>query len=80
MIEMVTRYNWLFQFTVNYCWLVRFSIVIEMVVTENFWWLVRVTLVVDWRFLPQNFGQVVGTYEGLLWLSECTWVDDSTLR
>ena len=35
---------------------------------------------VDWQFLPQNFGQVVGTYEGLLWLSECTWGDDSTLR
>ena len=31
----------------------------------DFWWLVRVTLVVDWLFLPQNFGQVVGTYEGL---------------
>ena len=35
---------------------------------------------VDWRFLPQTFGQVVGTYEGLLQLSECTWGDDSTLR
>ena len=35
------------------------------------WWLVRVTLVVDWRFLPQNFGHVVGTYEGLLQLCEC---------
>ena len=34
---------------------------------------------VDWQFLPQNFGQVVGTYEGLLQLSECTWGDDSTL-
>ena len=35
------------------------------------WWLVRVTLVVDWRFLPQNFGHVVGTCEGLLQLCEC---------
>ena len=26
------------------------------------WWLVRVTLVVDWLFLPQNFGPVVGTF------------------
>ena len=48
--------------------------------TFYFWWLVRVTLVVDWQFLPQNFGQVVGTYEDLLWLSECTWGNDSTLR
>ena len=24
------------------------------------WWFVRVTLVVDWLFLPQNFGPVVG--------------------
>ena len=31
-----------------------------------YWWLVRVTLVVDLRFLAQNFGLVVGTYEGLL--------------
>ena len=30
------------------------------------WWVVRVTLVVDCLFLPQNFGLVVGTYEGLL--------------
>ena len=37
------------------------------------WWLVRVTLVVDWLFLPQNFGPVVGTYEGLLPFCECTW-------
>ena len=26
---------------------------------------------VDWLFLPQNFGPVVGTYEGLLRLCEC---------
>ena len=38
------------------------------------WWLVRVTLVVDWLFLPQNFGPVVGTYEGLLPLCECSGV------
>ena len=37
-----------------------------------YWWLVRVTLVVDWLFLPQNFGPVVGTYQGLLQLCECT--------
>ena len=35
-----------------------------------FWWLVRVTLVVDWLFLPQNFGPVVGTYEDLLQLCD----------
>ena len=34
----------------------------------HFWWLIRVTLVVDWWVLPQNFGPMVGTYEGLLWL------------
>ena len=44
------------------------------------WWLVRVTLVVDWLFLPQNFGPVVGTYEGLLRLSECTWGSVSIFR
>ena len=44
------------------------------------WWLVRVTLVVDWLFLPQNFGPVVGTYEGLLRLCECKWGGDSTCR
>ena len=38
---------------------------------QHYWWLVRVTLVVDWRFLPQNFGPVVGTYEGILPLWEC---------
>ena len=27
------------------------------------WWLVRVTIVVNWLFLPQNSGPVVGTYE-----------------
>ena len=32
------------------------------------WWFFRVTLVVDWWFRPQHFGQVVGTYEGLLLL------------
>ena len=45
-----------------------------------FWWLVRVTLVVDWLFLPQNFGPVVGTYEGLLWLCECTLGGGSIFR
>ena len=28
------------------------------------WWFVRVTLLVDWLFLRQNFGPMVGTYEG----------------
>ena len=45
-----------------------------------YWWLVRVTLVVDWWILPQNFGPVVGTYEGLLWLCECTLGGDFTSR
>ena len=45
-----------------------------------FWWLVRVTLVVDWLFLPQNFGPVVGTYEGLLPFCECTWGGGSMFR
>ena len=45
-----------------------------------YWWLVRVTLVVDWRFLPQNFGQVVGTYEGFLPFCECTWGGGSIFR
>ena len=45
-----------------------------------FWWLVRVTLVVDWWILPQNFGPVVGTYEGLLWLCEWTLGGDFTSR
>ena len=36
-----------------------------------YWWLVRVTLVVDKCFFAQNFGDVVGTYEGWLPLSEC---------
>ena len=44
------------------------------------WWLVRVTLVVDWLFLPQNFGPVVGTYEGLLRLCECTLGGGSIFR
>ena len=30
---------------------------------------------VDWLFLPQNFGPMVGTYEGLLQLCECTLGD-----
>ena len=36
------------------------------------WWFVRVTLVVDWLFLPQNFGLVVRTCEGILLFYECT--------
>ena len=44
------------------------------------WWLVRVTLVVNWLFLPQNFGPVVGTYEGLLLLCECRWGWHCTCR
>ena len=48
--------------------------------TRDFWWLFRVTLVVDWRFLPQNFGQVVGTYKGLLPFCKCTWGGGSICR
>ena len=48
--------------------------------TALYWWLVRVTLVVDWLFLPQNFGPVVGTYEGLLRLCECTLGGGSICR
>ena len=44
------------------------------------WWLVRVTLVVDWQFFPQNFGQVVGTYEGFLLFCKCTWGGGSIFR
>ena len=33
---------------------------------------------VDWWFLPRNFGQVVGTYKGLLQLCECRWGGDCT--
>ena len=47
---------------------------------SHFWWLVRVTLVVDWQFLPQNFGHVVGTYKGLLPFCECTWAGGSICR
>ena len=35
---------------------------------------------VDWRFLPQNFGQVVGNYEGHLLFCECRWGGDGTCR
>ena len=38
------------------------------------------SLVVDWLFLAQIFGLVVGTYEGLLWLCECRWGGDCTCR
>ena len=48
--------------------------------TSYYWWLVRVTLVVDWWVLPQNFGPVVGTYEGLLRLCEWTFGGDSSSR
>ena len=44
------------------------------------WWLVRVTLVVDWLFLPQHFGLVAGTYEGLLPFCECRWGGGSICR
>ena len=44
------------------------------------WWLVRVTLRVNWLFLPQNFGPVVGSYEGLLLLCECRWGWHCTCR
>ena len=44
-----------------------FELLVQLVIIVNvIWWLIRATLVVDWRFLPQNFGQVVGTYKGLL--------------
>ena len=46
----------------------------------DYWWLVRVTLVVDWLFLPQHFGLVVGTYKGHLLLCECRWDGDCTCR
>ena len=52
----------------------------EILFLIYFWWLVRVTLVVDWWILPQNFGPVVGTYEGLLWLCEWTLGGDFTSR
>ena len=35
---------------------------------------------VDWLFLPQNFGPVVGTYEGLSQLCECTLGGGSIFR
>ena len=35
---------------------------------------------VDLLFLPRNFGLVVGTYEGLLLLCECTWRVGSMFR
>ena len=44
------------------------------------WWFVRVTLVVNWLFLPQNFGPMVGTYEGLLQFCECIWDGGSICR
>ena len=52
----------------------------ELFVFFRNWWLVRVTLVVDWLFLPQNFGPMVGTYEGLLRLCECTLGGGSIFR
>ena len=48
--------------------------------TTYFFWLARVTLAVDLLFLPQNFGLVVGTYEGLLLFCECTWSGGSLCR
>ena len=44
-----------------------------MVIWSDFWWLVRVILVFGLVFLPQNFGLVVGSYEGLLLFCKCTW-------
>ena len=44
------------------------------------WGLVRVILVVGLVFLPQNFGPLVGTYEGFLLFCECRWDGDSTWR
>ena len=55
-----------------FCHVIRILITVNYTCLSHFWWLVRVTLMVDWLFLPQNFGPVVGTYEGLLQLCECT--------
>ena len=35
---------------------------------------------VNWLFLPQNFGQVMGTYKGFLQLCECTLGGGSIFR
>ena len=59
--------------------MVRVSILLSCVYLA-YWWLVRVTLVVDLLFLPQNFGLLVGTYEGLLLFCECTWGGTSICR
>ena len=56
------------------------SLVFSFVDLFVYWWLVRVTLVVDRQFLPQNFGLVLGTYEGLLLFCECTWGGGSIFR
>ena len=64
-------------------WWVHWVVLIWNLVSTlggTYWWLVRVTLVVDWLFLPQNFGLVVGTYEGLLRLCECIWDGGSICR
>ena len=64
----------------NYWWLVELPMCLTDDFSVTFWWLVRVTLVVDWWLLPQNFGPVVGTYEGLLQLCEWTLGGDSSSR
>ena len=57
------------------------KVIVKIIILRFFfWWLVRVTLVVDWLFLPQNFGPVMGTYEGLLQLCKCTLGDGSIFR
>ena len=53
---------------------------LDMLYIFHFWWLVRVTLVVGLVFLPQNFGLVVGTYEGCSLFCKCRWGGDSTWR
>ena len=44
------------------------------------WWLARVTLVAGLVFLPQNFGMVMITYEGLFPFCKCTWGGASIYR
>ena len=70
------------QYLLRLCFRSYFSYSVQNMFgkSSHFWWLVRVTLVVDWLFLPQNFGPVVGTYEGLLQLCECTLGGGSIFR
>ena len=45
-----------------------------------YWWLVGVTLVAGFGFFPQNFGNVLGTYECRLPFCEYRWGGSSTWR